>query len=78
MLVSASMVIAMLADAATATPKKDKNDPDRLICRKEPLIGSLTRFTRTCHTKREWEEMGNAARRDQQALRERSMSSSSN
>ncbi len=78
MLLSASMVIAMLADAATAKPKKDKNDPDRLICRKEPLIGSLVNYTRTCHTKRVWEEMGNAARRDQQSLRERSMSATSN
>jgi hypothetical protein len=78
MLLSASLVFAMMADAATAMPKKDKNDPDKMVCRREVVTGSLVQTKRTCHTKREWEELGNAARRDQQTLRERSMSATSN
>jgi hypothetical protein len=72
---SATLIaLSLFADAAAAAalPKKDKSDPDRLICRRELKTGSLVQTTRTCRTKREWEEIANAGRRDVDELRDRS------
>lgn len=41
----------------TGRPKKitDRNDPDYVRCKSEPVIGSLTRRKRTCLTNRQWD-----------------------
>lgn len=41
----------------TGRPKKitDKEDPDYVRCKSEPVIGSLTRRKRTCLTNRQWD-----------------------
>lgn len=44
------------AQAAPAPEKiTDRNHPDFIRCRREPIIGSRARFTKRCHTNREWE-----------------------
>lgn len=46
------------AAAKKEKPKKitDRNHPDYLRCRSEPIIGSLSRKRRVCLTNREWTE----------------------
>jgi hypothetical protein len=81
MLFTSALVLAMMADTATptATPAVDpKKDPNKMICRREVEIGSLVKTRRTCHTRKEWSEMADAARRDAYTLRERSNSITSN
>ena len=36
---------------------KDRNHPDYVRCRSEPIIGSLARKRRICMTNKEWVEM---------------------
>lgn len=45
--------------APPAEPEEitDRNHPDYVRCRREPVIGSLAKFTRRCFTNREWEEI---------------------
>ncbi|WP_422342642.1 hypothetical protein [Parasphingorhabdus sp.] len=77
LLVIASPAVA--SDTVTSTveevetkkekPKKitDRNHPDFVRCRSEPIIGSLSRKRRTCMTNAEWKETnrkGNRASRD--------------
>lgn len=50
-------------------PKKitDRDHPDFVRCRSEPIIGSLSRKKRTCMTNAEWKEThrkGNKSSRD--------------
>ena len=59
------------AQPAQEAPKPekitDRNHPDYVRCRREPVIGSRARFTRKCHTNREWEmiaQRGNQGTRD--------------
>ena len=46
---------------------KDRNHPDYVRCRSEPIIGSLARKRRICMTNREWVEM---ARKGNERTRE--------
>lgn len=57
------------ASQEAAEPKKitDRNHPDYVRCRREPVIGSRARFTKRCHTNREWEMI---AQRGNQGTRE--------
>lgn len=64
LLLTASPAVAAENEAATTEdvankkekPKKitDRNHPDYLRCRSEPIIGSLSRKRRVCMTNREW------------------------
>ncbi|UAB79105.1 hypothetical protein INR77_05290 [Erythrobacter sp. SCSIO 43205] len=57
------------ATKETAEPKKitDRNHPDYVRCRREPVIGSRARFTKRCYTNREWEQI---AQRGNEGTRE--------
>lgn len=44
----------------------DRNHPDYVRCRREPVIGSLAKFTRRCMTNSEWEQV---ARRGNEGTR---------
>lgn len=63
------------AEPATAPPPvpapepekiTDRNHPDYVRCRREPVIGSLAKFTRRCMTNSEWEQV---ARRGNEGTR---------
>jgi hypothetical protein len=45
--------------------RKDKNDPDRQICRRVGATGSRLSARPECHTKAEWDQM---SRNNQNAL----------
>lgn len=45
------------ASEQAGTPASKASDPNRKICRSEPIIGSLSRSKKTCRTRAEWKEM---------------------
>lgn len=51
--------VATPAPPPVVTPPKEK-----LICRREPLIGSLIRQPKTCKTAAQWSSTNEAARRE--------------
>jgi hypothetical protein len=67
MLRIASVAIALVAmTSAQASPPSETPAPapapaagDKVICKKQPVFGSLTRVSKTCRTKREWDEIEN-------------------
>lgn len=67
MLRIASVAIALVAmTPAQASPPSETPAPapapatgDKVICKKQPVFGSLTRVSKTCRTKREWDEIEN-------------------
>ena len=42
--------------AAAAKPRKDPNDPDRMICKTERPTGSRLGGEKTCMTKAQWDD----------------------
>jgi hypothetical protein len=52
---------ALATDPAPATPAPAPAPAagDKMICKKQPVFGSLTRVSKTCRTKREWDEIEN-------------------
>jgi hypothetical protein len=45
-------------DKKPAKPKKlAKDDPERVVCRTEPVTGSLVRGKRICKTQAEWKQL---------------------
>lgn len=42
-------------------PKKDKNDPDRKICRRMASSSSRLGGPQECHTKAEWDEISKSS-----------------
>lgn len=41
-----------------------KKPKEKMICHSEPVTGSRTQVNRICHTKAEWDEIAQQARRD--------------
>ncbi|WP_288412537.1 hypothetical protein [uncultured Sphingomonas sp.] len=64
------MLLFLLLQAvpvATATPLPD--DPAKLICRREAVLGTHARRRKVCHTRAEWAEMAQSARNAGNELR---------
>lgn len=79
MLFTTALVLAMMSDTATKTTATDSiNDENKLICRREPVIGSLVRTTRRCHTRKEWAKLSENARHDIDKIRDLSSTRTSN
>ena len=53
---AAAVLLASAAPAAPATPR-DKDDPNRQICKSKPVVGSRLKRIRECHTAAEWEDL---------------------
>jgi hypothetical protein len=66
---TAAYAIALAANATAATPQPPARDPDKMICRRDAKTGSLLQTTRTCKTRKEWEEISANSRRDVERLR---------
>ena len=43
--------------AKTKTERRDDRDPNKIICKREPVIGSRLNAKKKCHTRAEWREM---------------------
>jgi hypothetical protein len=73
MIVSTAIFVAMMmADSTAATPAAKPNPLDKVVCHRQQVTGSLTQVRKECRTRREWDELANAVRRDAQTMRERS------
>jgi hypothetical protein len=57
-------------EAKKPTGKTVANDPNKLICRKYPVTGSLVATTKVCHTRAEWSHLSDQARRDTEQLQD--------
>jgi hypothetical protein len=72
MLVSAGSVSAADGDkdkdtgksASTDQKEKSDKDQDKVICRSDRATGSLTRVNRICHTRAQWNEIAEEARKN--------------
>ncbi|MFP5454877.1 MAG: hypothetical protein ACLGHK_05195, partial [Alphaproteobacteria bacterium] len=58
----ASFSLSTAAFAAESGTKKDKKDPDRLICRSEEVLGSRLAKNKRCLTAAQWDEERRAQR----------------
>jgi hypothetical protein len=63
-LTSALITVALCAASAFAAPKPDKVDvetvsdaPDKVICKRYPVTGSLVQTRKVCGTKEDWVKM---------------------
>ncbi len=56
---------SFILDVVESKPEKitDKNHPDYVRCRTEPVIGSLARKRRVCMTNEQWEEAARVGNR---------------
>ncbi|MES2497490.1 MAG: hypothetical protein V4618_15355 [Pseudomonadota bacterium] len=48
--------LSVAVNAEEATQKANKTDPDKLICRSEPVLGSRLAKSKRCMTKAQWDE----------------------
>ena len=48
--------LSISVHAEEPNQKADKSNPDRMICRSEPVIGSRLAKTKRCMTKAQWDE----------------------
>lgn len=54
-------VAAHAADAASQQPQLARDDPNRVVCRRQEVTGTFTRTVKVCKTNAEWrEQMRNA------------------
>lgn len=56
LLVTATAVLAQSPTAATKRPGVSEGDPGEVVCVTQRETGSLTRRTRVCRTRAQWEE----------------------
>lgn len=56
--IAAGLALIVAATAAQAAPKKGQAgwDPDREICKSQPVLGSRLKRIRVCQTAQQWEE----------------------
>lgn len=73
---SFALPVLMLAAAAPAPSlafaradaAKPAVDPDKPICKREQVIGTLVGARKVCHTRAEWQALRDDAQRDTQAI----------
>ncbi len=88
--IAATLALAPAAQAYVGTveteekadknkPKKitDRNHPDYVRCRSEPIIGSLARKKRVCMTNKEWAKVARQGNEQSRRMVEDSMSNAS-
>jgi hypothetical protein len=50
--------------AAASNKNKDKNDPDKVICRTDHSTSSRVEIRRTCLTRKQWADLAAQTRKD--------------
>lgn len=69
------LIVALLATAATSAiakkPEEKKPlDPNEMVCRTEPLIGTRLQTQKTCMTRSQWEQYQQDIRRTVQRVQD--------
>lgn len=54
---AAAALLAASAPGFAESRKKASDDPERIVCRSKPSLGSRLARTRECHTAQQWQEM---------------------
>lgn len=65
------MATATAAPATTATDAAPKPEP--MICKREPVTGSLARFRKICRTESKWRLVGEQAQDQSRDLQDRGL-----
>ena len=53
----ALMIAASPSPAAASAAAGRQADPNRMICKSKPVVGSRLKRVRECHTAQEWEDL---------------------
>lgn len=61
-LLAAAVAMATSGDAASAQEQREEPQREKKICRSEKATGSLTRRTRICMTRAEWDALSARSR----------------
>jgi hypothetical protein len=71
MLLSVLLMATAAAPATTATDGAPKPDP--MICKREPVTGSLARFRKICRTESKWRLVGEQAQDQTRDMQDRGL-----
>lgn len=69
-LILASLTLIAVPASAQETDSKKISDPNKVICRSEPVIGSRLQTTRTCLTRQQWLEREREMRRTTEKIQD--------
>jgi hypothetical protein len=73
MIVSTALFVAMMmAEATATTPTAKPSALDKVVCHRQQVTGSLTQVRKECRTRREWDKLAGATRRDTETMQDRS------
>lgn len=67
-IVAGAALAASSPASAQDSTDEGQSKADKVICKTKKITGSRTKVRRTCMTKREWDELADATRRDVQGL----------
>lgn len=65
------LLMATTAPVTTATDATPK--PERMICKREPVTGSLAGFRKVCRTEAKWKLVGERAQNQAQDMQDRGL-----
>jgi predicted secreted protein len=69
-----SLLLAATAAAAPATTApQTEPKPEPMICKREPVTGSLARFRKVCRTESKWRQVGEQAQDEARNMQDRGL-----
>jgi predicted secreted protein len=69
-----SLLLMAAASAAPATPvPQAEPKPEPMICKREPVTGSLARFRKICRTESKWRQVGEQAQDEARTMQDRGL-----
>jgi hypothetical protein len=69
-----SILLMATATAAPATPAADTvTKPEPMVCKREPVTGSLARFRKVCRTEAKWRLVGERAQDQTRDMQDRGL-----
>jgi predicted secreted protein len=67
------LLMATASPATTATATADAPKPEPMICKREPVTGSLARFRKVCRSESKWRLVGDQAQNQAQDMQDRGL-----
>jgi hypothetical protein len=65
-----ALPLSAMAETTAATPKPDRDDPNKVICRRESVTGSLAQTRKVCMTRADWAARSRGAQEAGQRMQE--------
>ena len=66
-------IFLIATGAAATTTTKAEPPPETMICKREPVTGSLARFRKICRTEAKWRSVGDQAQNQAQDMQDRGL-----